>query len=684
MGKKKLEQFIHHEHLDELRQSAEEGCHFCTLLWCTAEHERFKGRLQDSSDLDMTTESEKTGVLLQISVDTGGSGAHKDLHVHIQVNKGLGEPLDMNSRSAVFLKFFPASDDSESGARVAEWEKLIGAGHEAQDSVSTRSESSFALARHWLSACLHDHEACQQECNSVSTIPSRLIDVGSAPHYDTVRLRSRDEFEKKPAYLTLSHCWGGADILRLLSSNTELFFESIPTEKLPKNFVDAIEITRHLGYQYLWIDSLCIVQNSAPDWESESAVMGEIYRGSTCTISALGAENSHDGCFTRRNPLIYRPCILSGDSSAGVVAEGRYLPEEWRGWGQSEDIGKLHSRGWVVQERILSPRTLHYGAISMSWECIEHDATERQPDGNGYGLPDGGWTFRTYRRPKEAFHNSNPPAPLENGTRPQNEQFKEFFDAWSSVLTAYSQCSLTKGSDKLIAVNGLMDRVSQRTGLTPIAGLWSEYILPGLMWHTYGPELMLPETRCPTWSWAAVDTPIVFTYKGLVITGRNENTPINLGMPGVYHYMPFHMKYDLTWKTKVLGGKLSVASNGAVMGNGYLVVRGPCKKINLNEIEYDSRFPYQHNPQARHKSSRFIPDTTASTPEYWALLLARGVGSSNIRDARVDVGLIIEPGIKDKSICRRYGYYEQAYWRYDDYVWFAKDEEESVKTITIF
>jgi hypothetical protein len=252
------------------------------------------------------------------------------------------------------------------------------------------------------------------------------------------------------------------------------------------------------------------------------------------------------------------------------------------------------------------------------------------------------------------------------------------------VLTAYSQCSLTKGSDKLVAVNGLIDTVSKRTGLIPIAGLWAEYILPGLMWHTYGPDLMPPETRCPTWSWAAVDTPVVFTYKELAITGRNESTPVSLGMPGVYHRILMHFKYELTWMTKVIGGKVGTYSNGAIENNGYLVIRGPCRRIDLDEIRHDSAFPYQHNPQARHESSKFIPDIRAGTPEHWALLLARGVGSSNVKDARVDVGLILEPGINDKSICRRYGYFEQCYWEGDDYVWFAKEEDEVVRTMTIF
>ena len=180
-----------------------------------------------------------------------------------------------------------------------------------------------------------------------------------------------------------------------------------------------------------------------------------------------------------------------------------------------------------------------------------------------------------------------------------------------------------------------------------------------------------------------MDTPVKFTYKELAITGRNESIPLNFGMPSVFHEILMHVKYELTWTTQLLGGEMYTLPNGAVVGQSYIVVRGPCKRINLDEISHDSDFPYQHNPQARHETSRFIPNTRAGTPEHWALLLARGVGSSNIKEARIDVGLILEPAIKDKSICRRYGYLEQCYWKGDDYVWFAKDEEV-LKTFKMF
>jgi hypothetical protein len=283
MGRKKLEQLIHYKNIDELKASADKGCHFCTHLWCVAEYERSEGRHNPSKSKITAADGKPVRIVLQISMSVEGTGKYENVNINIEVDREVGVPFKMNGRCGLSLKFFPPievdedsqdedaqdkdaqdkdaqdEDAQDEGSQDVKWGNLEEHGHDAQDSVSTASEASFDLARHWLGSCIKDHEACREECNSTSIIPSRLIDVGSPPEYDLVRLRSRGEFDDKPEYLTLSHCWGGATILRLLESNTELFFRSIPTEQLPKTFNDAITITRRLGYRYLWIDSICIV-----------------------------------------------------------------------------------------------------------------------------------------------------------------------------------------------------------------------------------------------------------------------------------------------------------------------------------------------------------------------------------------------------------------------------------------
>ena len=111
----------------------------------------------------------------------------------------------------------------------------------------------------------------------------------------------------------MSHRWGTAQILCLTRENQDSFLHEIPWESLPSTFKDAVNVTRRLGYAYLWIDSLCILQDTPQDWEEESAIMGDIYRGSVCTVAALDATSSREGFLGLRNPLKNIPCSLQFD-----------------------------------------------------------------------------------------------------------------------------------------------------------------------------------------------------------------------------------------------------------------------------------------------------------------------------------------------------------------------------------
>jgi hypothetical protein len=166
-------------------------------------------------------------------------------------------------------------------------------------------------------------------------------------------------------YVALSHCWGGIISPLLTTENIDAFQKSIPFSTLPANFRDAVVITRKLGLRYVWIDSLCIIQNSKLDWEIESKKMGSIYRESYVTISAAVARSSTVGILNavQKPVLINAPASvkirLSDDSDDTVNLEIRDGTEE-----SLRDISMkspLNTRGWTLQETILSPRILHYG-----------------------------------------------------------------------------------------------------------------------------------------------------------------------------------------------------------------------------------------------------------------------------------------------------------------------------------
>jgi hypothetical protein len=161
--------------------------------------------------------------------------------------------------------------------------------------VLTR-EACIRFIRCQVSDCEGRHGRCKQP---VSThFPTRLIDVGLGEKTDTVNLV--DDIHGTGRYVALSHCWGtGNHILQTTRENYQQRLEGILEQDLPKTFLDAVQITRGLGIQYLWIDSLCVVQDDLVDWESEAAKMANVYSGAWLTISATQASDSNLGCLTQ-------------------------------------------------------------------------------------------------------------------------------------------------------------------------------------------------------------------------------------------------------------------------------------------------------------------------------------------------------------------------------------------------
>jgi hypothetical protein len=122
-----------------------------------------------------------------------------------------------------------------------------------------------------------------------SHIPKLLITEGCRGHY-----------------VALSHCWGtlGKHPLRTTTDNLQEHISGISWSTLPKTFQDALKITRELGIDYIWIDSLCIVQDSEEDWRQESREMGLIYERARVTIAAAGAADSSPKCFILDRPSL--------------------------------------------------------------------------------------------------------------------------------------------------------------------------------------------------------------------------------------------------------------------------------------------------------------------------------------------------------------------------------------------
>lgn len=404
---------------------------------------------------------------------------------------------------------------------------------------------------------------------------------------------------------------------------------------------------------------------------TESAIMGHIYRCSALNISAGGADDSNSGCFVKRDPLRYRGCILTGNATTGFCIPAR-CPNEWRDYNGSSTI----SRGWVFQERMLAPRTLHYSRKTISWECICLDATEGWPEGDTWNWEED----RRYRRPKEIFQalcNFRQPAGSLSSSF-VNKDVEYFLHAWSELVEDYASRALTERSDKLVALHGITSMIAESTGLRNVAGLWLDYLPLELMWSTGNPADTRPEFyddakyRAPSWSWACVDTGVRLVYPDLY-HGRLENI---LGMS-------MWVSYNLTKQFKVVEAEVSALPNGQIP-YGHLIIEGRVRQMEWKENSGVKGLKY--NRQSRSLSDQWSPDFRQATSfETWDLLLMTGTGSANVEDTRVDAIMALDRVKDDKKkwVFRRAGYVQQHYWKGDKYPIFQDDRDELNEEIHI-
>ena len=208
----------------------------------------------------------------------------------------------------------------------------------------------FRLYSEWLRVCddCHGHNE-----SYVGTLPTRVIDIGDDGN--SVRLRITSG-EVQGIYIALSHRWQRNTPTTTISSLADRR-KGIELDALPKTYKDAICVARNLGVRFLWIDSLCIVQDDPDDWASESRRMEEVYASAYCTIAASSAS---DG-------FLSPPDIEStGHTDTPVAARIDGVHQHFQ---RDVERGKLNQRGWVLQERALSRRVIHFTGEHAYWEC---------------------------------------------------------------------------------------------------------------------------------------------------------------------------------------------------------------------------------------------------------------------------------------------------------------------------
>lgn len=373
-----------------------------------------------------------------------------------------------------------------------------------QPGKSTQSTVSLKLAQSWISDCIRGRcfgaegsaeDDKRQESSLMFSYsgdwPARLVRIED----DGCSLKLVAPDQDSTRYVALSYVWGmHVATWKTIEANLHQREKSSTIWSLPRTLQDAVQITRLLGYAFLWVDCLCIVQDRMDDWAVEASKMAAIYNRAEVTIMADASNDSASGIFNLRSVSLMErtPHVRL----AASLAEGRpsalYLTRSDELWDLAETSDSPPSkRAWCAQERAASKRVLHFGRSQLFWECAHAKRSE-----DNIGRP---FTSRI--------------SDIDVSRRLTDERI--WHEAWyvNFVGEDYSGRDLTFSNDKLNAVAGIAAAFHKLRPNRYLAGHWEENLLESLTWQICTrPELSTENLvyRAPSWSWASTNCKVAW------------------------------------------------------------------------------------------------------------------------------------------------------------------------------
>lgn len=386
-----------------------------------------------------------------------------------------------------------------------------------EQTESERTLDNAQIARYWLKECQEHHASCKGpgKTDANTPLPTRVIDVQHTKHNGTPNARLVETNGDHGQYATLSYVWGRGP--RFVSSQESLkqMSSGINIGTLPKLFQDAIAFTREIGTPYLWIDVLCIIQDSADDLNHELSLMTDIYQYSSLTLAAVGQRSVHNDLI--RNGKISR--VIIGDDHhyksylECATKDGYFIT--YLAFGHPATLlYPLHTRAWCLQETLPSQRVLVLGLREMYWFC---NAYERRAS-----------TFESKRKREPGDYEIEIYGPVTPEKVTSQDLQKRPFNFLYHTIAKYSNRQLSFPSDRVPAISGLARLLETEYltgqgsdsaatgdggGVDYLAGLWRQDLFHGLLWRNnhwrsdgYGfskPDDLMMKFSAPSWSWAA-------------------------------------------------------------------------------------------------------------------------------------------------------------------------------------
>ncbi|KAF5681465.1 hypothetical protein FDENT_8087 [Fusarium denticulatum] len=497
-------QGLHHKNFQSLAAAAKNGCRICLYLRTNyfpehLSHIEYEIRWENAWEFHWEIEFHDGGIGPSINLDK--SRSYSNWFVYVDVSSSPKPPTGYEE----FLALVAADQISEPTRVRTEFPPL----RKIPD--NTGHQDVARLAKKWLQTCKDHHD-----CGSASEngwYPKRLIRVGD--DQQSPRLIVSEDKRPESCYAALSHCWGeDPEFLMLTSDNLSDLCTEIQLQNLPASFRDAVMTCRRIGIPYIWIDSLCILQSglgSHEDWLSHSEDMHLVYRNCALNISIDVSENPHGGAFRSRDPMYLQDCYIwtpfrtppaSLSESEHDIDDSTRKSDLWNICAifTSDDFSwarvdlPLSSRAWVFQERLLSPRTLHFGSDRISWECDRsRNLTEYLPD----GVSDDRW------------NGFDCLAQYAFSVREEGDLATYYYD----LVFPYTNRKLSHpDEDKLVAFAAVARRCTPWFGSDYCAGIFRSTMPQGLLWEIspVGQLRRSKVCRAPSWSWASLDCRVRF------------------------------------------------------------------------------------------------------------------------------------------------------------------------------
>lgn len=330
--------------------------------------------------------------------------------------------------------------------------------------------------------CIRNHQRCPPPHSAV--LPTRVVDC-SDPTKPKIYLGNG---EKAP-YVALSYVRGSNQSYGTTTDNLDAHLVEIDPAQLPQTLKDAIETAHTYGVQYLWVDILCILQDSDEDKAHEVAQMGSTFRDAYFTIVAASAQDVNEGFLQDRAPPFPPDILLPFRCSDGQIGTMSLSPV-WRQYDGSKEA--INKRGWCFEERLLSPRALVYASHTLQYHC----RTSSVNVGNAVCGPIIG------QRLPDILFRTEP----DSSTLSANDK-KTLRYAWVEAVGEYTRRRVSAPNDKLVAFAAIVELFHRTWQTEYLAGLWRDTLVQDLLWYK-NLEKRHPrpaQFRAPSWSWAAID-----------------------------------------------------------------------------------------------------------------------------------------------------------------------------------